>query len=159
MIGSTEPLPKALRQGWANFIRRTADWEWYVTLTFRGYVQERHAMNALRKWARSLAKEQLGAHFSIVYTLERTTGAGIWHFHVLVGPALEGQRRLTRQNIEAAWRSASFHAGFARIERFDVGGNAPHYVVKTAGFDIGIVCPRHVNCRRHAGCVRGRKPF
>lgn len=161
MIGDVAWQPLALRKEAGDFVAGFADWRWYGTLTFKGYVSEAHARRALKVWSRDVAANEIHGHFSLAYTVERTKGAGIWHHHVLLGvPTPSDALVLNAARVERRWKQASFAGGFTRLEPYRLGGGAAAYLTKTYNYALGTVCPRYeARCRREGGCPDGTSPW
>jgi hypothetical protein len=146
---------RRLWQASGDFVHRFSDWALFGTLTFTIDVSPMNARLTLKRWAWSLARNHLRAHFRLAYAME-LTAVGVPHFHVLIGPPVSAAQHghpLCPDRAACCWR-----AGFTRMERFQKRRGAAFYLVKTEGWDVGTVCPRGSQCRR-TRCLFGRPPW
>jgi hypothetical protein len=159
MIGDTSLQSLALRQVTGDFVSKIADWRWYGTLTFKDYVHPAKALGALKFWSRWVARGHVHGHVWLAYAMEQTRGAGVWHFHVLLGARTPDDTLvLSAARAERQWRATSLEGGFTRIDPFKPEVGAPYYLTKTASYDVGVVCPRPSACKR-GRCLDGPPPW
>jgi len=115
----TAPERTKLRAAWGEFLEGLP-WDHYVTLTFRRNSGPLRAKATFRAWIRRLERKA-GRALLWFLGLEDGNQLGRLHIHALVG----GTDSLSESTLEEAWRE-----GFSRIERFQVGLGAAHYVTK-----------------------------
>lgn len=117
--------------------------DWWATLTFRNdYAYEEVCDKAYRLWIHKINRKVFGVRYTDrdegvhwVRATESHKDRRVIHYHALIG-GTHDQRRLD-------WMDAWFKlAGIARIQPYDKGRGARHYVSKYAGkggeIDYGI---------------------
>lgn len=115
--------PKLLRAGYTEWLSRY-DWQWFVTLTFRGYPPIGKVRRLLDKWLSELRDENGADGFGYFFVLESGASGENHHFHGFV----RGLRDRT-ERLEWMERWVEL-GGDARIEYPRRGGNAISYAVK-----------------------------
>jgi hypothetical protein len=147
-MASTETL----RDTDAEFIRTSAPWTWWCTLTFKRHLREEEAERILKQWMREVAMVLVGEHLMAAWALEPTKG-GRPHYHVLLLGLHPGSRQPTVADLRRAWLAVDRRCGFTKIARYDParGLGVGHYLSKGEDYDLGVVCPRHPGCRRARG--------
>jgi hypothetical protein len=102
-------------------------WNWFGTLTFRGYASKTAAIRRFKKWIDAVADQSGGKHFRWVRVLESGPTSGV-HFHVLVG----GLTTTEPTRWIELWHEL---AGEADIRPFDKKQNGIRYILKTLAPD------------------------
>lgn len=123
-----------LREGYSRWLA-SFDWQWFITLTFRGYPPATKARRLLGQWLAELKRDNGTADFGYFFVLERGASGENCHFHGFVLGLVDPSDRLT-------WLRRWFElGGEARIEHFEKTGNATRYSIKTLrpGIDDQIV--------------------
>lgn len=114
-----------LRTAWAELLEGIP-WDHYATLTFRQSSGPNFAWRAFRRWIRRLERT---AELPVIWFVGFEDGnlLGRLHLHALVG----NTDVLSEETLTEAWT-----AGFSRIERFQPGLGAAHYVTKYVTKDL-----------------------
>ncbi|MCC7134735.1 MAG: hypothetical protein IT352_18900 [Gemmatimonadales bacterium] len=114
-----------LRTAWAELLEGIP-WDHYVTLTFRQSSGPNFAWRAFRRWIRRLERV---AGLPVIWFVGFEDGdlLGRLHLHSLVG----NTDALSDETLTESWT-----AGFSRIERFQPGLGAAHYVTKYVTKDL-----------------------
>ena len=104
-----------LREGWEKWVRGFAQWQSFVTLTFRDIVTRDQSENQFRFLIQVLNRDLFGNHYTRIVGHSYFAYAAGWehqkrgalHLHVLV------DRRINYDLVHAVWGKMS---GFAWIE-------------------------------------------
>ena len=114
---------KRLRAGYTEWLSRY-DWQWFVTLTFRGYPPARKARRLLQQWLGELKGKNGADDFGYFFALESGASGENHHFHGFIRGLLDRTERLEwmKRWVELA--------GDAQIEYPQRGGKAISYAVK-----------------------------
>lgn len=110
----------SLRQAWVDLLGRY-NWDWFVTLTFKEPPTTYTANNRLRRWIRTIEKQErrkVGYYKGMEFSK-----LGVPHFHLLMGN-LDGVRR------EKYWELWFSQNGRARILPYDSKLGAGYYLTK-----------------------------
>lgn len=144
------------------YLRDVAPWTWWVTLTFRRWVQRDRARAALRSWLRGVARDLVGAHVVVAWVLEPNR-AGVDHAHVLL--AIPQGFTLDRARAEQLWRRIDDRAGVSQMVRYRPGTasdprfGAAAYLGSKVDWNLTVACDRAPPCRRERGCVELSGPW
>ena len=144
------------------YVRDVAPWTWWITLTFRRWVERDRARSTLRSWLRGVARDLVGEHVTVAWVLEPNR-SGVDHAHALL--AVPEGKTLDRVSAEALWRRLDDRAGFSKMVRYRTGGasdpryGAAAYLSDKADWNLTVACNRAPPCRRKHGCVVLPGPF
>lgn len=142
----------SVRQAAAEFIDGLAEWDWWITLTFSRWSPSERRAHALRdRWLRCIARQVVRDHLMVAWAGE-AAALRVPHFHMVLSLPWDSEvfdpdlgRRL--------WRCMATDAGHTRIARFERPRAGARYMVeKHLLWDVRVVCPRLVTCRRRHGC-------
>ena len=115
---------RELVESYAEFLM-AFDWEWFGTMTFRGYSGSSKAKRLFEKWINELQEKAGGPEFRWFRVTEKGQSGTNNHFHVLIGG-------LEPKNQRARWaRRWEVIAGPARIEPYDPDQDGIYYMLKT----------------------------
>ena len=113
-------------------------WNWFCTLTFRGFPSAKRADRLFRSWISEVRQEVGATTFRWVRVTERGANQDNLHFHVLVG----GLRDATKWDWVLRWDEI---AGDCLIAYYVPRRGAVRYMLKEAepgcNFDIEIQMP------------------
>lgn len=127
-----------LEDAYAAWLDQRA-WDWFATLTFRGYPPLPKAKRLFRLWNGELKIENGTPQFASFCVKEGGSSGENTHFHVLVGGLRDRSQRLLW--IQKWWQLA----GNARISYFNKNERGIHYLLKTLNltedFDVAIDFP------------------
>jgi hypothetical protein len=128
---------EVLIEGYASWLSQFS-WNWFATLTFRGYPPTSKANRLFDQWIREVEQNDGGNGFRWVKVAERGANGDNLHFHILVG----GLRTGRALPWVSRWNGI---AGEAQIESFNPDKNALRYMLKgidpDEDFDIDIHLP------------------
>jgi hypothetical protein len=113
-----------LIEAYAEFLNRF-DWDWFVTLTFRGFPSASKANRVFAQFIYELKKSAGGWDFRWFRVTEKGRFGGGLHFHSLIG-GLKSAAQRTRWKCR--WEQI---AGDARIEPYDPDEDGIYYILKT----------------------------
>jgi hypothetical protein len=100
-----------LIQGYADWFSQFA-WDWFATLTFRGYPSRKSAQEKFEWWIAQLRRKGGGRNFRFVQVAERGASGNNVHFHLLIGG-------LKRNSYPGTWeRKWNELAGEAEISGY-----------------------------------------
>lgn len=140
---------KAVAQAVADWIRRLARWEFYVSLSYKDATSEGPAARHLRAFLRAVA-QTYGVHVDVAIG-EEYQERGAYHHHVLIAPrrseSAAASPSLTTRRIELLWRRTHPCTGHARIVRYNPKRGAAWYLARHQNWDVNVACPR-LACRR-----------
>jgi hypothetical protein len=102
-------------------------WDFFGTLTFRGYPPASRAERIFAEWVAALEKLAGTRSFRYVRVTERGADDANLHFHVLVGGIKDQDRHFPFKWAER-WRQL---AGQAVVQRFDPNQGGVYYLLKT----------------------------
>lgn len=116
------------------------DWEWFGSLTFRGYPRRAKAERLFNQWTSEVRRAEGASDFRVVRVGEVGSAGDNLHFHVLVGGLRPGRSDArTRMRWTRRWFEL---AGDALIGTFDEERGGIRYVLKSLepdrDFDIDI---------------------
>jgi hypothetical protein len=116
------------------------DFDWFGTLTFRGYPRRGKAERVFRGWTEELARKRAAHQLFWVRVAEHGAYADNLHFHFLLGGLKFGT---DPTDWEDRWCEL---AGAADIREFDPSKGGIHYLLKTLlpdrDFDIEFDLPQ-----------------
>lgn len=120
-------VSQELKECWGNFLSGLAEWQWFVTMTFRERVG---LWAAQRLWARFWTEEQrvLG-RLDWVRCSEYQHWRGVPHYHALVTGMSDYYWHSAQCRILAK-EMANDIAGFTRILEYDPALGASYYLAK-----------------------------
>jgi len=104
-------------------------WEWFVTLTFRGFPPIGKAQRLFRHWIAELQIANGNDRFIWVRVVERRISGGNLHFHALVGGLRD---RSDRWSWMRRWQEI---AGEIEIAYFHQDQGGISYILKTLDVD------------------------
>jgi hypothetical protein len=116
-----------IEDAYANWID-AYHWQWFATLTFRGYASVSNTNRRFKSWIDAVEKGTGTGTFRWVRVIERYPSN---HLHVLVGGIADSRGE---KWIEL-WENL---AGDARIEPFDPDLNGIRYMLKTLEADAAL---------------------
>ena len=110
-------------------------WEWFCTLTYRGYPPATKATRTLKQWLAELRSGNGLSHFGYFFVPESGASSENHHWHGLV---LGLRDRTERLSWLQRWQEL---AGNAQIAYFHADGNGISYMLKHVrpGTDDGII--------------------
>jgi len=110
-------------------------WDWFCTLTFRGYPSSTKATRTLERWLAELWDENGTGDFAYFFVRESGASRENFHWHGLVKGTQNSTERLPW--LQRWWEIA----GEGQIAYFDPDGNGIAYMLKHVrpGFDDGII--------------------
>lgn len=114
---------RELINGYVELLSRYR-WQWFATLTFRGYPSVRKARFCFEQWISALERADGGAEFRFAKVTEYGATRDDLHFHLLIG----GLRRLRPALWTDKWKSL---AGDCQIDKYDSTRPGIAYVCKT----------------------------
>jgi hypothetical protein len=130
----SDPSPSEVArvvEAWAGFLGRV-DWQWFVTLTFRGNPHPESALKKVKVWCSKLSQHLFGRRWyrrsrgvRWVCAVERTR-QGIVHCHLLV--SADGLVTARRLSWKDEWERLG--GGFARVEQPSSAPRAAAYCAK-----------------------------
>lgn len=128
---------------------------WFVTLTFKTFVETWKSWVLLKRWLGHLRQgyeDKGGCQLRWICAIEWQTRQVI-HFHLLISGA--GLRELSRKRWEVRWETGDRNTGFCRI--YDADRNIAPYLAKymhkggelsRGGYWRGLITPGSVSCCR-----------
>jgi len=131
---------QALKQAWGHWLTGLAEWEWFVTMTFRdprpaagtwtkpGWGYAKGAWNAFRKAIQGPLGEP-----AWVRCFELQPWRGVPHIHALVGNVDPAIRRMDM--VDWCWD----RYGMARVLPYDPGQGAGYYLCKYVAKELGDI--------------------
>jgi len=126
----------ALKECWGNLLSGLAEWQWFVTMTFRDRVGE---WAAQRRWSRFMTEVQtVTGRLDWVRCREYQHWRGVPHYHSLV-TGLPDYYWHSAQCRVLAKEMANDIAGFTRIFEYDPALGAAHYLVKYTIKSLGDI--------------------
>lgn len=135
-----------------QWLEESFPWRWWITHTFKCRLSESDALQVLRGWLGSLAK-QSGMHIHAAYGLELQQ-RGAPHFHVLLFSENPGHR-LQEEELDRTWREEDRRSGSSVIKPYCGGLGWGEYLCKEGNWDLRIGCHRPPRCRKHhRGCAK-----
>lgn len=124
-------------------------WQWFVTLTFRGYAGSSRAKRLFDKWMHELQVKAGGPEFRWFRVMEKGETKRNIHFHVLIG----GLAKATEQARWAhRWNAL---AGDARIDAYDPERHAIFYMLKELELDQDFDFETNLDASLIQKCWRG----
>jgi hypothetical protein len=127
-----------LEDSYATWLAQRS-WDWFATLTFRGYPPLAKANRLFKVWICELKEANGSPQFATFRVKEGGSSGENIHFHVLVGGLRDRSERL--RWIRRWWQLA----GDARISYFRKHQNGIRYILKTLNleedFDITLDFP------------------
>ena len=133
-----------LRDAWGELIHNSAEWTWWITLTFQRFVHQQDAARHFRRWADRVAREHIHTHYDMAWVVERAGNNS--HIHALL--AFPDPKVLTGKQIVASWRGTSDLHGVGYIKSFDPSKGAAWYIAKTLEPELEVACHSPRCCRR-----------
>jgi hypothetical protein len=116
-------------------------WDWFATLTSRGYPSRTQVLRRFNRWITELEKEQGTDQFKFVRVIETGACRNNVHIHLLVG-GLKKQAQLFPGEWRDRWEEIS---GRAAIVRYDPERAGVFYMLKmldpARDFDIDLRLP------------------
>lgn len=104
-------------------------WDWFVTLTFRGYARRSRANRCFEVWIDGLQVANGTRTFKWFRVAEKGKDGNNLHFHVLIGG-------LHPETERARWaRRWDALAGDAKIDIYDPDQDGDYYMLKTLKAD------------------------
>lgn len=141
-----------------EFIAKHASWDWYITLTHRGYVTTAKAKEVVRRWLRFLARDAVNEHLIVAIVTGRKPYQAPHHHLLLALPWRSDV--VSKDFLHRSWRSTDPAAGITAIERYDGDLGAAWYIGKHAGgWDLRTFCPRRGRCAQCHGCAFDDNPW
>ncbi len=130
-----------LKQAWGDWVKDLANWDWFMTGTFRepsqeeqrrGYTQRgwHYASTAWNKFLEALPAPLGVEHWFRAFEFEKWRG--VPHIHALIS----GVKDLRR---DEAWNWWFKHYGFARILPYDRELGAGYYLCKYVTKELGDI--------------------
>lgn len=145
-------LERRSRRAWKGFLAMSANWSWWVGLTFAADVSEKTAHAALRWWLRYLARDVIRAHFKFASVIGRQA-SGRLHFHVLVEVPPVFSTPLDPAWATIVWKRAPYPTQVSWADRFDPARGAVGYaVLRHHQPEFNMACPRTGDCA-HRRCA------
>ena len=99
-------------------------WEWFCSLTYRGYPPSTKTMRTLQRWLAELREENGTGNFGYFFVRESGASGENFHWHGLVKGTQDPTERLPW--LQRWWELA----GEAQIAYFDASGNGISYMLK-----------------------------
>jgi len=127
-----------LLQAWGEWISGLAEWQWFVTMTFRDpglstWTKPGWSF-AKRAWREFLKRSQPGlGELAWVRVFEIQSWRGVPHIHALVGNVDPSVRRMDL--VDWSWKSF----GMARILEYDAALGAQYYLCKYVTKELGDI--------------------
>ena len=127
-------LKSSLAAGYEEWLKDFR-WEWFCSLTYRGYPPSTKAMRTLKQWLAELKTENGSSRLGYFFVLECGASGENFHWHGLMAGLRDATERLPWLQ---RWQEL---AGEAQIAYFDPDGNGIGYMLKHVrpGFDDGII--------------------
>jgi hypothetical protein len=121
-------LPKA----YGEFISTLAEWDWFVTITFREVTARDLAVARIEEWLADIQGAVGGKQIGWMLAEEFGRLGGRYHCHLLVTGVVNQTRTFW-------WREAFRRFGRTVIDPFDPQEAAAYYAAKYAAKELGFI--------------------
>jgi len=121
-----------LPEAYGAFISALAEWDWFVTITFREIIPRDLAMARIEEWLADIQGAVGAKHIGWLLAEEFGRLGGRYHCHLLVSGVLNQLRKFW-------WREAHRRFGRSQIKPFDPQQAAAFYAAKYAAKQLGFI--------------------
>jgi hypothetical protein len=121
-----------LPEAYGEFLSKLAEWDWFVTITFRDIIPHDLAMTLIEEWLADIQARVGGKQIGWVLAEEFGRIGGRYHCHLLVTGV--------SKEIRTFWWSEAFRRfGRSEIRPFNQGKAAAFYTAKYAAKQLGAI--------------------
>ncbi len=121
-----------LPEAYGEFISSLAEWNWFVTITFKEITVRDLAVTRIEEWLADIQGAVGGKQIGWLLAEEFGRIGGRYHCHLLVTGVLSQQRQFW-------WREAFRRFGRSEIKPFDPEQAAAFYAAKYAAKQLGLI--------------------
>jgi len=121
-----------LPEAYGQFISTVAEWDWFVTITFREIIVRDLAVARIEEWLADIQGAVGGKQIGWLLAEEFGRMGGRYHCHLLVTGVAEQSRKFW-------WREAFRRFGRSEIRPFNPGQAAAFYTAKYAAKQLGFI--------------------
>jgi len=162
--------PGTLEEGWVQMADKYSPWHWYLTLTFKYFVEQEYALRQFGRFIRLMNEKVHGKRFrgngrgdSVCKGISWLNAIewqrrGVLHFHALLGgesyklgtpgyPSMDRYKDIWQYGIKKKNGKYKFRPnGFAKIVEFDARKGAKYYLAKyvSKGGEPDIFVPEYM---------------